>query len=112
MCSRLVALKAAVGWINDIETAMDDLVEQGNDNPAMDFSVGIQQCSSLNNTLRSTLRESTIPLNHTLRDVAKEINKSIPTNYPGFTGNILQKTWLSRYPGTTMQFPVSSTKSF
>ena len=73
----LVSIKVAQSWVKDVDEQLDELIAQAAANPEMDFTEGIAGLTHSNTQLKVVLRKSTIPENHNLRKVAKEMNGRI-----------------------------------
>ena len=77
LSAKLVSIKVAQSWVKEVDEQLDELIAQAAANPEMDFTEGIAGLTHSNTQLKAVLRKSTIPENHNLRKVAKEMNGRI-----------------------------------
>ena len=75
--AKLMSMKVAQSWVGDIDSQLDALLVRASTTPGMDFSKGIAGLTDAHSQLTTVFRESSIPANHQLRKMAKDINSRI-----------------------------------
>ena len=73
LIDKLTSMQVAQSWVNQIDNKLDALVMRASATPTLDLGKGIADLEKAHEKLVTVLCESTIPANHQLRKLEKDI---------------------------------------
>ena len=74
---KLTSIKIAQSWVGDVDSQLEMLVLRMAASPGMDFGKGITGLLHASEKLAAVIRKSTIPIDHPIRKVAKDMSSRI-----------------------------------